>query len=79
MNTETQSLQRLVRRWEELGKRGVTVSICFGRCGDMGMLYSVDALGPDGQTFDGPFGAETLEQAIHIAEKESLERAWRAI
>lgn len=68
----------LVRRWEELGKRGVTVSICFGHCGDMGFLYSVDALGPNGQTFDKPFAAESLEQAMHIAEKESNERGWIA-
>ena len=81
IEAETQSgssLQRMVRRWEQLGKCGVTVSICFGKCGDMGMLYSVDALGPDGQTFDKPFGAETLGQAMHIAEKESFERGWVA-
>ncbi len=68
----------LVRRWERLGELGVTVSICFGECGNLGKLYSVDALGPSGETFVKPFAAETLEQAMHIAEKEATERGWIA-
>lgn len=72
------SLHPLVRRWERLGELGVTVSICFGECGNLAKLYSVDALGPSGETFDKPFAAETLEQAMHIAEKEATERGWIA-
>ena len=58
------------RRLDMLADRGLTVSICYGESGDHGRIYSVDVLTPELRSFTAPFGAETLEQAIEIAELE---------
>jgi len=57
-------------RLDLLAEAGLTVSICYGESGDHGRIYSVDVLTPELRSFHAPFGAETLEQAIEIAEIE---------
>jgi len=71
-------LNDLLVRLEALGKMGLTVSIVYGPCGNMGTMYSVDVLSLDGQFFDKPFVCETFEKAVWIAEKETKERGWIA-
>ena len=69
-------LNDLLVRIETIGKKGFTVSIAYGQCGNNGLLYSVDVLAPDGQCFDKPYSATSFEQAIDIAETEIKERGW---
>lgn len=66
----------IVKRWMALGRAGFTVSICYGPCGTRGHLFSVYVLTPDFRSFDKPFLAQSLDQAIEIAEKEIKERGW---
>lgn len=62
----------IIERFERLGKKEFTISICYGPCGDCGLLYSVDILSPTGNVFENPIGANSFIQAIEIAEKEIL-------
>ena len=65
------------RRWEALGRAGITVSVCYGALGVKGCWYSVDALHAEsGASFDRPYMAASFAQAIAIVEKESLARGW---
>ncbi len=57
-------------RLDALAELGLQVSICYGKSGELGRMYSVDVLTPDLRSFPRPFGAKTLEQAIWIAEIE---------
>ena len=68
-------MNELVRRWQALAEAGLTVSICYGRSKDR-LIFSVDVMSRIGEIFSKPFAAETLEQAIEIAEKESYQRGW---
>jgi len=61
----------LLKRLEDLGWQGLTVSICYGPSSkDLGTCYSVDVLSKSGQMFDKPFAARTFEKCIEIAEIE---------
>lgn len=66
----------LIARWEALGQKGLTVSICYGPSGTRGLLYSVQVLSASGEEFNQPFAAASFEQAIWIAETESENRGW---
>lgn len=66
----------LLTRFETLGKQGFVVSIAYGECGNSGLLYSINVLTPSGDSFDKPYGANSFEQAIDIAEAEIKERGW---
>jgi len=59
-----------------LAEHGITTSICYGPCGNQGILFSVDVLTRDALSFDKPFGAISLEQAIFIAYTECVRRGW---
>lgn len=69
-------MKEIIDRLEKLGSFGLIVSICYGSCGNMGLMYSVDVMCQDGQSFEKPFVADTFIQCIEIAEKESSERGW---
>ena len=58
------------QRLDALAQTGLTISLCFGECGDLGRLWSVDVLTPKHQSFPKRFAAETLELAVAIAETE---------
>jgi hypothetical protein len=60
----------------ELADAGITTSLCFGQCGKLGKLWSVDVLRGVCQTFPKPFGADSLLQAVEIAKKECQDRGW---
>jgi hypothetical protein len=63
---------RAMRRLHMLGKRGFTVSICYGPCGpSRELLWSVDVLE---LWLDKPFAARSFAQAVWIAETEIAER-----
>lgn len=74
--TDIQNINNLIMRWEHMGKLGFTVSVCFGPCGNLGLLYSVNVLCRNGDQFDEPYGAESFEKALWIAEKEIKDRGW---
>jgi hypothetical protein len=78
-------MDEFIRRWQALAKSGVTVSIVYGRDGiashrfpDGEFCFSVDAMSSTGESFPRPFAAETLNQAIEIAEIEARARGWIA-
>jgi len=61
---------------EELGRSGLTVSVCFGPCGDYLLGWSVDVLNQDGESFERPLAAKSFEDAVAIAIVESTGRGW---
>jgi hypothetical protein len=61
---------------EELGHAGLTVSVCFGPCGDHLIGWSVDVLNREGQSFERPMAAKSFEHAVAIAIVESTGRGW---
>lgn len=61
---------------DSLTNQGVLVSFAYGPCGDKGVMWSVDVLTSDGQSFKEPFGADCVEQAIAIAVFECHLRGW---
>src|ERR1044072_1944077 len=64
---------------DELAHHGIVVSFVFGPCGQsQELLWSVDVLTRDRQTFDRPFAARTLMQAAEIARFECFQRGWLA-
>jgi hypothetical protein len=66
-----------IRRWRALGEAGLIVSVVLGPMGGSGrLLFSVDVLTVTFESFPRPYAAETFEQAIEIAEKESRKRGW---
>lgn len=66
-----------VRRLESLAEKGLTVSICYGPCGESeGLLYSVDVLTKEKESFDKPFAANSLKQCLDIAETECKKKGW---
>lgn len=67
-----------VRRMEELGRAGITISICCGPCGAAPFRWSVQCLTPAGEEFARPFAAHDFAHAIKIAERELLARGWSA-
>ena len=66
-----------VRRLEEFGKKGITVSICYGPSGESKeLLYSVDVITQNGETFERPFAAKSLKQCLDIVDEECKRREW---
>ena len=63
---------------ERIGAVGITVSLVYGNCGDMGLLWSVDVLLQWGESFDKPFVAETFTDAVRVLVVELGKRgiAW---
>lgn len=64
--------------WEQMGRHGLTVSICCGPCGAEPFGWSVDMMGPDGACLSRPYAARSLDHAIDIAWHEATERGWLA-
>jgi hypothetical protein len=69
--TVTTALERL----EQLGRAGVTVSICCGPSGSSPLRWSVLAMSR-GEEFEQPFAANDFAHAVEIAEVESTKRGW---
>lgn len=66
-----------IRRLEDLGKKGLTISICYGPSGESKeLLYSVDVLTLEYKSFDKPLTADSLKQCLNIAETECKKRGW---
>lgn len=66
-----------IRKWQQLGAAGLTVSIAYGYCGENGLLFSVNVLSRDFiKEFERPFAARSFEQAVEIADIECRERGW---
>lgn len=65
-----------VDRMEALGRAGLTVYIRCGPRGDVLFSWNVVVLSINGEEFDHPFAADSFEQAIQIAEAESIKRGW---
>jgi len=65
----------VVRRWQRLTERGLVVSICCGQIAG-GPLFSVEVMTLKGESFDRPYAASTLDQAVEIAEIEATKRGW---
>jgi len=65
-----------VSRFNDIGRRGFTISICCGPSGGHPFIYSVDVVSPDWQTFEEPYAARSFRHAIEIAEKEIERRGW---
>lgn len=68
-----QSVQETVER---LAWSGIMTSFCFGLCGGLGRLWTVDVLTDAGKSFERPYGAHTLRQAAEIALHECEKRGW---
>jgi hypothetical protein len=68
----TTALERL----EQLGRAGVTVSICCGPSGSSPFRWSVQAMSRSGEEFEQPFAANDFAHAVEIAELESTKRGW---
>ena len=64
------TLSEIHTRLDAMADLGLMVSVCYGDSGKRGRIYTVDVLTPDLRSFPQPFGAQTLEQAIWIAEIE---------
>jgi hypothetical protein len=64
-----------VQRWQALSERGLLVSIC---CGQVAGLppFSVQVMTLTGESFDCPYAANSLDQAVDIAETEATKRGW---
>jgi hypothetical protein len=60
--------------WEALGRRGFTISICYGPIGVQAPGWSVQVLAPNGEEFDQPYAAATFAHAIDIAVVEIIRR-----
>lgn len=65
-----------VKRWLALGDAGLMVSICYGRFPSGRLQFSVNVLSAQGESFSRPYAAESLEQAVDIAEIETRKRGW---
>jgi len=61
---------------DELWQSGISTSFVFGRCGNIGIIWSVDVLTKDGQSFEHPYGTLSLRQAAEIARIECKIRGW---
>lgn len=66
----------VVRLWEELGRSGFAVSVCYGPSRDKGLIWSVQMLGPQGEEFAVPFKAKNLRHALWIARMEIMRRGY---
>lgn len=69
-------LNNIVKRIERFGKNNITISICYGPCGNNGLLWSVNLLNSDFEEFNKPYAANSLKQCLDIAELEAKERNW---
>lgn len=65
-----------VERMEQLGRAGVTVSVCCGPCGDAPFEWTVQAMSITGREFNRPFAANDFAHAVEIAWVESVKRGW---
>lgn len=76
--TEANGLSVPVETWlAELVEAGLVVSLAYGNCGQLGVMWSVDVLNTKtAETFDKPYGANNLRHACEIAVIESRERGW---
>ena len=68
-----------VERLEQIGRAGVTVSICCGPSGSSPCRWSVLALSATGEEFDQPFAANDFAHAVAIAELEITKRGWAVL
>lgn len=73
---DDRSLLSIQENVELFAKQGLTISFAYGPCGDKGVFWSVDVLTPEGNMFDKPFLANSLEHAVQIAFAECIARQW---
>lgn len=71
-----QEFMEHLTQWTALAEEGITVSICCGPSGHHPFRWSVQALAPDGRSFDKPYAATSLPHAIDIARIEVQRRGW---
>jgi hypothetical protein len=61
---------------EQLGRGGLTISVCCGPSGGQSFRWSVFVGAPNGDEFNMPYAANSFEHAIEIAELEAVRRQW---
>ena len=71
-------MDEAIEKMEKLGKEGFIISIAYGHCGNLGILYTVDVMSLSGEMFEKPIAANTFPQCIEIAEIEINKRGWLA-
>ena len=59
-----------------LANHNIITSVCYGPCGDKGIMFSVDVLTEDAESFNRPFAARSFGHAIDIAYSECVGRGW---
>lgn len=63
-------------RLDSLADSGITVSLAYGKSPRLGRIWSVTCLSRQSEQFSKPYAAESLFQAVQIAQKECEERGW---
>lgn len=66
-----------IEAMEELGQKGIVISIAYGPMRGKGIHYSVDCLDDKTrETFERPYQADSFEQCVEIAKIEASKRGW---
>jgi len=68
----TRDNDKAVEWLEHLGKLGFIVSVAFGNYRGKGLLYSVDVLDHNGETFNEPIPAISFKQAVLLGYKRLM-------
>jgi hypothetical protein len=63
-------------RLHQLAEQGITVSIVYGSCGNLGIMYNVDVLTSGGMSFGRPYACSSFETACSIAFVKCVEYGW---
>lgn len=61
---------------DRLAAAGIVTSLAYGHCGDRGICWTVNCMASVLDSFEQPFAARTLEQAVEIAIIECTKRGW---
>lgn len=60
-----------------MADRGLIVSLVYGQCGSLGIMWSVDVLNTNSnESFAKPFAANSLVHAVLIADSQAMQRGW---
>lgn len=59
-----------------MARKGITVSIVHGDTDKHGICYSVDVETEDGDSFQKPYAATSINQAVAVALAECTMRGW---
>lgn len=66
-----------IKRMEQLGRAGLTVSVCCGPSGTDPFRWSVQVASVNfAHEFEVPYQARSFDHAVEIAELEAVKRGW---